>query len=507
MNLRHFPLLATAFFVCGTIYSAAAQVSRAELRLKETVVGQISSGAELVTAHMAKEHFAWIEKQSGKKTAHLDGKQFGGAYEDARYLHFNPDATRLAFAAKRSGKWVLVVDGKESREFVDDLSLTWNPKTASYAYAGCSEKHKCALFVDDKQLGGTFDEISYCQYSPDGKHIAVVGKKKKRWMVAIDGSETGPEMEDVDFRYFGYSDQRWYVAGVIGNKWMYVVDGVAGPAFDTISPIVFSENSSHFTYAGAGADYAIVKKNRTSGSLVLDGSVVQHGEGAGFGGGVSGLFQTQMLRTGIVDFFAHVHGFSDSQFDQAGKLIYARYQGEDSVVVFIDEKHGPSFSEVVSSIITTADGKHFAYVGLRGGQFIEVRDNVPGKSFDAGRRVAFVPWIQISPDAAHLAYELVLGGAQFEAGRTAKALRRVMIDGEAGPEYDALSLQPLVFQEGNHYGYEIVGADGKKDRVLIDGRESRLFDGVVINTLKVDSKGRAEFYAIDNNKFLKVESE
>src|SRR4051812_44565625 len=99
---------------CVACSAAIAQSSPASqtLKLTETVIAELSPGAELASARMAKERLAWIEKQNGKRVVRLDGKQQGGSYEEARYLHFNPDATKLGFAAKRNGKWVLIIDGK-----------------------------------------------------------------------------------------------------------------------------------------------------------------------------------------------------------------------------------------------------------------------------------------------------------------------------------------------------------------------------------------------------------
>src|SRR4051794_38214132 len=141
MTNRVFALVSCLLLLTVPIVAASR-----ELRLKETVVAQVSPGAELVLARMAKGHIAWVEKQGGKRVVRIDGKQLGAAYDDVRYLHFNPNATKLAYAAKRNSKWILVIDGNESTEFAEDLSLVWNPKSDSYAYAGCPEKHKCALF-------------------------------------------------------------------------------------------------------------------------------------------------------------------------------------------------------------------------------------------------------------------------------------------------------------------------------------------------------------------------
>lgn len=56
----------------------------------EEVLGELSPGSELQSAGNTADHLAWIEKQAGKRAVQLDGKQQGGVYEDAKYLHFTP---------------------------------------------------------------------------------------------------------------------------------------------------------------------------------------------------------------------------------------------------------------------------------------------------------------------------------------------------------------------------------------------------------------------------------
>ncbi len=112
----------------------------------------------------------------------------------------------------------------------------------------------------------------------------------------------------------------------------------------------------------------------------------------------------------------------------------------------------------------------------------------------------------MTPDAAHLAYEIVRGGGQFEAGATARALRRVVLDGQAGSEYDALSLTGFRFTSGfAHNGYEIHGVEGKHDRVVVDGRESRLYDEVLSNSLSFHREDqKASFIARDGQRIVHV---
>jgi hypothetical protein len=110
----------------------------------------------------------------------------------------------------------------------------------------------------------------------------------------------------------------------------------------------------------------------------------------------------------------------------------------------------------------------------------------------------------ISADGAHLAYETISGGANFKAGQTPRALRTAVVDGESGPEYNALAMVNFAFApDASHYFYEVIGADAKRDLVNVDGHESRLYDSVANARYVTDSK-TIEFVALDGSRFLRV---
>jgi hypothetical protein len=119
-------------------------------------------------------------------------------------------------------------------------------------------------------------------------------------------------------------------------------------------------------------------------------------------------------------------------------------------------------------------------VARQGQDFVEVRDNKPILTIPAGKRGATsVGWIAISPDAAHLAYETISGGRNYKAAVTMRAFRTAVIDGQSGPDYNALGLADFNFDpDSHHYFYEVIGAEGDRDLVNVDGHESRLYDAV-----------------------------
>jgi hypothetical protein len=138
------------------------------------------------------------------------------------------------------------------------------------------------------------------------------------------------------------------------------------------------------------------------------------------------------------DFFAEVDGLSNPAFNAEGKLVYAVRRNEGDIAVLAGSDPGPGFESIFSPIAFTDDSKHFAYVAVRSGTFVEVRDNVPVRTFSAvaaGHNGAVVTeWIGLSDDGAHLAYVIAIASGQEHS----KASRSLIIDGRESKLYDDL---------------------------------------------------------------------
>lgn len=474
-------------------------------KIHESLIAEATAGSEISWARSTENHLAWVEKANGKKTVRLDGKQVGASYEDVKYVTHSNDEQHLAFIAKRNSKWVMVVDGEErSREYGRMTSLHLSDNGKSFAVGACNEK-KCHLVVDNAEIGADYEDISAPGFSPEGGHHVYFGKRSKKWIMVLDDKESGPEMDECYTWEFSADGKRNAVAALLKRKWTWIVDGAPGPSFDVISSIEFSPDGKHFAYTGADEKSGF-GKHATHGALVVDGQIAQTYDGRGFGGGWAGVFGPQeTMVTGVRSLSPDFHGVSDPQYSSEGKLVYAARRGEADVVVLIDGAAGPSFEDIVSSVTVTSDGKHNFYVAKRGESFVEVRDQQPGASFPGKREVSFVGIVMMTKDGSHFAYEIVRGGKMFKAGGTTRALRRLVLDSQAAPEYDALGMRDVWFSEnGKHFSYLALGAEGNKDRVIFDGLEGKLYDSVFRHSLKAIDDRNIEFVAQDGQRFLRV---
>jgi hypothetical protein len=475
-------------------------------KIQEEVIGEITTGSVLDTARSTDNHLVWAEKaKDGSRIVRLDGKQLGTTYADLGALQFSADEEHLLWAAKKGSKWFIVVDGEtKSKEYGKLTAAAFNANGKHFAVGACEQK-KCRLVVDGEETGPEFEDISYPSFSKDGAHFVYSGKSGKQWTFLLDGKQLGTEMRGLYTWRFSPDYQRIAVAAFLREGWTWMVDGVPGPTYEVLSDLSFSPDGKHYAFAGTDSKPAMFGKTKTTGSLVIDGKVSQTYDGKGFGGGWQGAFADYRIATGVRSLRPDFHGLSDPDYAEDGNLVYAARRGEDDVVVFYQGEPGPKFEDLVSPIVVTGKGLHLGYVVKRGDDFVEVKDQKFGKTFPGKRSASYVSMIMLTHDGARLAYEIVRGGNAFKEGYTQRALRRVVIDGKADAEFDALGVSGLEFNsDGKHYVYEVKGAAGDRDQVVIDGMEGKLYDVVFRNSTKFIQDDTVEFIAKDGSKFFRV---
>lgn len=484
---------------------AATQVASSAsltLKIREDVIGEMPPGSKMEIARSSESHIAWVEKKGGDRVVKLDGKQVGGVYDDVSYLRFSSDQQHLAFTAKRRSKWVLVVDGRErTKEYGRLTAPNLSPNAKLYAVSACLGK-KCRLVVNGEEVGPEFEDISAPAFTSNGEHYGYFGRRNKKWILQLDGKEYGSEMDDFATWRLSPDAKHVAVAALIDKSWTWVVNGVPGPVFDVISNIAFSSDYRHFAYGGTDAKFGIAK-NKTRGAMVQDGKIIGEYQGRGFGGGLLGAFAGDVsnIATGVKGMTVDFHGVSDPDYTPEGKLVYAARRGDDDVVVITDGAPGPTFEDIVSPISLSDDGKHISYIVKQGDLFVEVRDHRPGASFPGKRASSYVARLLTSLDGQNLAYEIVRCGYWV----TGRCLRRIVINGQSCPEYDALGISDLSFSQGaRSYHYNVIGAEGSRDRVVFNGLETRLYETVFRGSVDLIDDQTIEFVAQDCQRFLRV---
>ena len=129
---------------------------------------------------------------------------------------------------------------------------------------------------------------------------------------------------------------------------------------------------------------------------------------------------------------------------------------------------------------------------------------------DGGHRVPILGAVTLSPDGQRVVYELGWGGFSFSTGYTTQALRRVVLDGQVGKEYDAFDLDEFSFSDDSrHFAYEVHGPPDKnakgKSLVVTDGQEGKLYDEVIHRSMSLFSgEGSVTYVAREGRKFYRA---
>jgi roadblock/LC7 domain-containing protein len=308
------------------------------------------------------------------------------------------------------------------------------------------QKGKARVVVDGAPVSGEYNFVGQMRFSPDGSRLAYWARRDKSRVFAVDGREIGEEKSGPDVPadrlYFSPDGKRLaYVAGKDGQT-KAVVDGAEGKAYKTMGDILFSSDSKRIAYFG-GVEHGI--------RLVLDGQ-----EGP--------VYEKVMAPTDPEDPNS-VEG--------------------DGIT------HG----------IFSADGKHVAYWGRREGKWFAVVDGQEHP--DAGPP-------RFSPNSLRTAFAKADQGAQYiwrgEEGLFYKspsgASWSVVVDGSKIKEHDQAIDPYLIFSwDSKRLAYTLMG--GKKERVVLDGVEGKIYEHVSSPLFSPDSQHVA-YHAWQGGKQLAV---
>ncbi|MBP1778548.1 MAG: hypothetical protein H6Q86_4559 [candidate division NC10 bacterium] len=258
--------------------------------------------------------------------------------------------------------------------------------------------------------------------SRDGRKAAWRTSRANKWAVMLNGERQAGEFDEVHWLIFSRDGQHFAFRARSGKTWLVVLDAQESPQrFDEILGPVFSPDGVRLAYAA---------KRDKKWFVVVDSHVPE----------------TSYDKVEL------------PLFSQDGRHVAFCAKRAGKWVVISDGKEvGPQFDELVLGMFSP-DGQRLAYVGRRGGKWMVALDGKEGPPLDLLGGLAF------SSDSRRFSY----AGADVHKGMGgSKARGRVVVDGEAGPEF-----------EGNAVGtfLQNLAAGGVKEIVL--GYHFSLFSNI-----------------------------
>ena len=260
-----------------------------------------------------------------------------------------------------------------------------------------------------------------------------------------------------------------------GDKVCVVLDGQAGPEFDGIGCLLFSDDGTHLAYTvRTGAKWRMVVDGKpgielewvdTRNALFSpDGKRLAYLAGAN-------PYNKHFV---VVDEQPGLTYETINQrtlcFSPDGKHVaYEASLAQGDRVVVVDGKAGPEHGGTVESLIFSPDGKRIAYVAYdkKGGQTVVV-DGQTGPAYDQVGSLAF------SPDGKRLAYVAHKAEKDF-----------LVIDGQPGPAYEGVGA-PVFSPDGSQVTYSVT--QGKKSFVVVNGQPGPEYDGAAFLTFSPDGR-------------------
>ncbi|MBM3472064.1 MAG: hypothetical protein FJX75_02170 [Armatimonadetes bacterium] len=466
--------------------------------IQETRLGEMAD--DLLTHKVSPDglHLAWAVRRGLGETVLVDGQR-GPSFSAVGPIvnrvadmgwhvcaEFSDDSWHVAYYGRRGGSWQAVIDGQRGAKYHGirmDAGRVFSPKGDRYAYAALW-RGKWAMVIDGK-LVGRYNSVSAPTWSDDGRRIAFIGTNRGGDELVVDGRITAragqidphspafsPDgqrlayIEDRPHSAVVADDKRWPLKGLVlysrlrfspdsrhlayvegskreyyGGTWRVVVDGKPGKPYETVSKLGFT--SAGEVHYGA---------RRTSHEVLV---VIGDRE--------SPLYDAIEPSP----FFEPLGGYwgrAAPIFSPDGKHnAYGVAKGGKGWVV-LDGRKGPTFLGVGEPVFGP-DGRSVAYCAqVRKDEWALVRDGRPGPQLpEARRRLAF------SPDGRRLAYAACISPP--------KGKRQVVavVDGKPGPPHENVSA-PFFSADSRHVAY--VARDGKREWVVVDGRDGPHYDRV-----------------------------
>jgi hypothetical protein len=373
-------------------------------------------------------HLAVFDMHGSRELIVVDGVD-GPEFDHAAHAYtvgaidvsFNSDGKHSAYIAQKGDELVAVVDGKTRTVVATSVAKggTVAAIDGSFTYLTArSPGHQVLL-------------------SPSGLHFACVGQAGSSSNMYLDGAKS-QNYSSIDVRQVAFvNDHLVYAAYTPTQKWHMYVDDRPGPAYDSVSSLVVSEDNKHYAFiAGvSGGKMAVVDGvagpvHKSIANGVHDLVIAANGRVAYLAdeGGGSEPFRealyigSQLMAPNVspftmIDKFGVVHSSVRVVFSPDGrKFAYAKTV-PGGVAAVIDGTVSRAY-DGIGIIQFAPDSQHAFFVGIRGMSFVVLN----GKEMEGQNRVEnFV----FSVDSRRFAYEAYSAQTGFH----------VVIDGQVSPRF------------------------------------------------------------------------
>jgi hypothetical protein len=159
-------------------------------------------------------------------------------------FEFSPDGQRCAYIAKSKGKWSAVIDDQFGPGFDAIGKLVFSSDSRRVAYSARSGKKWYVVTGDEKSVA--LQDVAELLYRPDGEY-AYAARSAGLYRL-VDAGVAGPAFEKIANVVFSQDSKRVAYAARQHGRWTAVIDGRVGSQFTKVDDIVFDPTGSHVAF-------------------------------------------------------------------------------------------------------------------------------------------------------------------------------------------------------------------------------------------------------------------